>query len=213
MATRKKTPTPAQATEPTADKTEPGVADPATTGTADPLTTPAPAATESTGDEPSPDVTAVQPIIDAMDAGTDSSAKSKIDAALGGIGETPAPTMVNGKYVGDKKLVDGEWVDDPDKAQAFRAEDIFDRIGNAFPHEAQRLVLEELARAVGLTAEGTQSLPDDMPTRGKSTASLRTDLTGYGAFAGGKETAGPAPVPVGRDGKSQLDDTDVDDGK
>lgn len=164
--------------------------------------------------EPSPDMAAVQPIIDVMEANTDTDATAKVEAALGGIGETPAPTMVNGKYVGDKKLVDGEWVDDPDKAvQAVRPEDIFDRIGNAFPHEAQRLVIEELARAVGLTAEGTQNLPDTMPTRGKSTASLRTDLTGHGAYAGGKTQDGPVPVPVGADGKSQLDDADLDDGK
>lgn len=212
MATKKPTAKTA-ASETPVDKSEPGVADPATTGTADPLTTPAPATTEGTDSETSPDIAAVQPIIDSMEANTSSDAKSKIDAALGGIGETPAPTMVNGKYVGDKKLVDGEWVDDPDKVQAVRPEDVFDRIGNAFPNEAQRLVLEEIARAAGLTAEGTVDLPEGMPTRGKSTASLRTDLTGYGAFAGGKDTAGPAPVPVGRDGKSQLSDTDVDDGK
>ena len=211
MAAKKTTTT--QAVEPTAeDKSQPGVADPATTGTADPLTTPAPESSGETTNEPSAELEVLKPIIDSMDANTDSDARAKIDAALGGIGETPAPTMVNGKYVGDKKLVNGEWVDDPDKVAAVRAEDVFDRIGNAFPFEAQRLVIEEIARAVGLTADGTVNLPDGMPTRGKSTASLRTDLTGHGAYAGGKEQTGPAPVAVGTDGNAQVD-VDLDDGK
>ncbi|WP_055128535.1 hypothetical protein [Pseudomonas mediterranea] len=211
---QEKTQTTAAPTEQAVDKSEPGVADPATTGTADPLTTPAPDSTSEKTAEPSAEMEVLQPIIDSMDANTNSDARAKIDAALGGIGETPAPTMVNGRYVGDKKFNQetGEWEADPDKVQAVRPEDIFDRIGNAFPHEAQRLVIEELARAVGLTADGTVDLPDGMPTRGKSTASLRTDLTGHGAYAGGKSQEGPAPVPVGTDGKAQVD-VDLDDGK
>lgn len=175
----------------------------------------------STIEEQSAEMQALQPIIDQMEAGgATSDARAKLDAALGGIGEAPAPTMVNGQYVGDKtyNAETGEWETDPNKAAPVRAEDIFDRIGNAFPFEAQRLVIEELARAVGLTADGTVDLPEGMPTKGKSTASLRTDVTGYGAYAGGKETAGPVPVEVGADGKSQLADqplpaSDVDDGK
>lgn len=160
---------------------------------------------EKTAPEQSAETQVLQPIIDQMEASTNPDLEAKIAQATGGLVE-PQPTMVNGQYVGDKKLVDGEWVPDPDKAAPpVRAEDIFDRIGNAFPFEAQRLVLEELARAVGLTAEGTMNLPDGMPTRGKSTASLRTDVTGYGAYAGGKETAGPVPVPVGTDGTAQVD--------
>lgn len=215
--------TPATAPEASGTSTEqaepgtPGVADPATTGTETPTgESVAPAGSASTGEEQSAEMQALQPIIDQMDAGASSTgARAKLDAALGGLGETPAPTMVNGVYVGDKTYNEetGEWELDPNKAAPVRAEDIFDRIGNAFPFEAQRLVIEELARAVGLTADGTVDLPNGMPTKGKSTASLRTDVTGYGAYAGGKETAGPAPVAVGADGKSQLDQNDLDDGK
>src|SRR5690606_19882881 len=118
-------------------------------------------------------------------------------------GEGPAPTMVNGKSVEGKRY-DAEsdtWVDDEDAATAVRAADIFDRIGEAFPHESQRLVIEELARLVGAD-EASTDLPDGMPAS-KSTASLRTDVSGYGRFTGGG--VGVEPVPVGADGTAQVD--------
>lgn len=145
---------------------------------------------------------AVAPVVGSKPSGD---AKRKLDEALAVAGATPAPTMVNGQLVVGKRLnAKGDaFEDDPDYAaeQALRAEDIFDRIGNAFPLEAQRLVVEELARALGLTEEGTQSLPDDLPKQGKSTASLRTDVSGFGAFAGGKSGVGAIPVAPGADGK------------
>jgi|SRR5215217_6184666 len=120
------------------------------------------------------------------------------------------PTMVNGKFVGNKTFNDktGEWEVDPDAAPAeggVRAEDIFDRIGDAFPHETQRLVIEEIALRAGITAQDSQDLPDNFPTGGKSTASMRTDLTGRGAYAGGRGTKGPAPVAPGADGGARVD--------
>jgi len=130
---------------------------------------------------------------------------SKSGAALeqqaSSYGET-RPTHVNGKYVGDKRLNEktGEWEADPDAVAAeggTRPEDIFDRIGNAFPHEAQRLVIEEIALRAGMTAESSQDLPDNYPTGGKSTASLRSDLTRSGG-----ETSGPVPVPPGENGEA-----------
>lgn len=128
-------------------------------------------------------------------------------AATGSFGES-RPTMVNGKFVGDKKFNEatGEWEADPDAAAAEdapRVEDIFDRIGNAFTHEAQRLVIEEIALRAGITAGGSQTLPENMPTGGKSTASMRTDLTGRGAFAGGRGTSGEV-VPAATSDDAQA---------
>lgn len=117
-------------------------------------------------------------------------------------GDTPKPHMVNGRSVVGKVYDEQteQWVDDPDGAAAVRPADIFDRIGEAFPHEAQRLVIEELARQLGL-GEDTTDLPEDMPTL-KSTASLRTDVSGYGRFTGGGP--GVKPVAPGADGKAQV---------
>ena len=91
--------------------------------------------------------------------------KERVRRALGGVGETPPPTMVNGKSVIGKRLNEntGEWEDDPEAEESpVRAADIFDRIGEAFPHERQRLVIEEIARAAGLGDDSTD-LPEGMP--------------------------------------------------
>lgn len=133
--------------------------------------------------------------------------KSRMEQTLGGVGATPQPTMVNGVYVGDKTYNDktGKWESDPEKAAVSRrAADIFDRIGEAFPHERQRLVVEEIARAAGLSNDSVD-LPDGMPAV-KSTASLRTDVSGFGRFTGGGP--GVAPVEVGGDGTAQVDPAD-----
>lgn len=130
--------------------------------------------------------------------------KERVRVALGNAGDTPAPTMVNGEYVGGKVYDEakGEYVEDPDAAASgVRAADIFDRIGEAFPHERQRLVVEEIARFVGM-GEDTTDLPEGMPTA-KSTASLRTDVSGHGRFTGGG--VGPKPVEPGQDGKAQVE--------
>lgn len=115
--------------------------------------------------------------------------------------------MVNGRYVGDKKLNEktGEWEDDADAvatAGARRPSDIFDRIGDAFLHEAQRRVIEEIARAAGL-GDDTTDLPEGMPTS-KSTASLRTDVSGFGGYAAGGGV-GARPVVPGKDGEAQAE--------
>lgn len=82
-----------------------------------------------------------------------------------------APTMVNGQYVGDKSLHGDKWVVDPAKVvPAARPLDIFDRIGLATPSEALRKVLEEIARAAGMTYDNSQEQP-----AAKSTPSVRSD--------------------------------------
>lgn len=131
--------------------------------------------------------------------------KERVRRALGGVGETPPPTMVNGKSVIGKRLNEntGEWEDDPEAEESpVRAADIFDRIGEAFPHERQRLVIEEIARAAGLGDDATD-LPEGMPTS-KSTASLRTDVSGFGGYAAGGGV-GARPVAPGKDGKAQAE--------
>lgn len=148
---------------------------------------------------------AIAPVIEGMEDQPE--VKERVRQALGNAGETPKPTMVNGRYVGDKKLNEetGEWEDDADAvatAGARRPSDIFDRIGDAFLHEAQRLVIEEIARAAGL-GDDTTDLPEGMPTA-KSTASLRTDVSGFGGYAAGGGV-GARPVAPGKDGKAQVE--------
>ena len=148
---------------------------------------------------------AVAPVIEGMEDQPE--VKERVRQALGNAGETPKPTMVNGRYVGDKKFNEktGEWEDDEDAvatAGARRPSDIFDRIGDAFLHEAQRLVIEEIARAAGM-GDDTTDLPEGMPTS-KSTASLRTDVSGFGGYAAGGGV-GARPVSPGKDGKAQAE--------
>ena len=148
---------------------------------------------------------AIAPVIEGMEDKPE--VKERVRQALGNAGETPKPTMVNGRYVGDKKLNEktGEWEDDEDAvdtAGARRPSDIFDRIGDAFLHEAQRLVIEEIARAAGM-GDDTTDLPEGMPTS-KSTASLRTDVSGFGGYAAGGGV-GARPVAPGKDGKAQAE--------
>lgn len=148
---------------------------------------------------------AIAPVIEGMEDQPE--VQERVRQALGNAGETPKPTMVNGRYVGDKKLNEktGEWEDDADAvatAGARRPSDIFDRIGDAFLHEAQRLVIEEIARAAGM-GDNTTDLPEDMPTS-KSTASLRTDVSGFGGYAAGGGV-GARPVAPGKDGKAQVE--------
>lgn len=148
---------------------------------------------------------AVAPVIEGMEDQPE--VQERVRQALGNAGETPKPTMVNGRYVGDKKLNEdtGEWEDDEEAvatAGARRPSDIFDRIGDAFLHEAQRLVIEEIARAAGLV-DDTTDLPEGMPTS-KSTASLRTDVSGFGGYAAGGGV-GARPVAPGKDGKAQAE--------
>lgn len=148
---------------------------------------------------------AVAPVIEGMEDRPE--VQERVRQALGNAGETPKPTMVNGRYVGDKKFNEktGEWEDDADAvatAGARRPSDIFDRIGDAFLHEAQRLVIEEIARAAGL-GDDTTDLPEGMPTS-KSTASLRTDVSGFGGYAAGGGV-GARPVAPGKDGKAQAE--------
>lgn len=147
---------------------------------------------------------AIAPVIEGMEDRPE--VQDRVRQALGNAGETPKPTMVNGRYVGDKKFNEktGEWEDDADAvatAGARRPSDIFDRIGDAFLHEAQRLVIEEIARAAGL-GDDTTDLPEGMPTS-KSTASLRTDVSGFGGYAAGGGV-GARPVAPGKDGKAQV---------
>lgn len=148
---------------------------------------------------------AIAPVIEGMEDQPE--VQERVRQALGNAGETPKPTMVNGRYVGDKKFNEktGEWEDDEDAAAtagARRPSDIFDRIGDAFLHEAQRLVIEEIARAAGL-GDDTTDLPEGMPTS-KSTASLRTDVSGFGGYAAGGGV-GARPVAPGKDGKAQAE--------
>lgn len=148
---------------------------------------------------------AIAPVIEGMEDQPE--VQERVRQALGNAGESPKPTMVNGKYVGDKKFNEktGEWEDDEDAvatAGARRPSDIFDRIGDAFLHEAQRLVIEEIARAAGL-GDDTTDLPEGMPTS-KSTASLRTDVSGFGGYAAGGGV-GARPVAPGKDGKAQAE--------
>lgn len=148
---------------------------------------------------------AIAPVIEGMEDQPE--VQERVRQALGNAGETPKPTMVNGRYVGDKKLNEktGEWEDDEDAvdtAGARRPSDIFDRIGDAFLHEAQRLVIEEIARAAGM-GDDTTDLPEGMPTS-KSTASLRTDVSGFGGYAAGGGV-GARPVAPGKDGKAQAE--------
>lgn len=156
---------------------------------------------------------AVQVVIDNAKGEDKATVQKRVDEALVNAGVDTQPTMVNGRSVVGKKLNDAgdEWVDDPDYAgqAGVRAEDIFDRIGNAFPHEPQRLVIEELARIAGATAESTVDLPEGQPTL-KSTASLRTDVSGYGRNAGGRGVQGGVPVAPGRDGKAQVENSQGD---
>lgn len=152
----------------------------------------------------SPEQVAIQPVLDA--SGNSDEVKERARVALANAGETPRPTMVNGVYVGGKVYDEATdtWVDDPDATpDAVRAEDIFDRIGNAFQWERQRMVLEEIVRMIldGQDGTSTQELPEGMPTR-KSTASLRTDVSGYGGYAGGGP--GPRPIPTGDKGQAQV---------
>jgi len=147
---------------------------------------------------------AIAPVIEGMEDQPE--VQERVRQVLGNAGESPKPTMVNGRYVGDKKLNEktGEWEDDEDAvatAGARRPSDIFDRIGDAFLHEAQRLVIEEIARAAGL-GDNTTDLPEGMPTS-KSTASLRTDVSGFGGYAAGGGV-GARPVAPGKDGKAQV---------
>lgn len=148
---------------------------------------------------------AIAPVIEGMEDQPE--VQERVRQALGNAGETPKPTMVNGRYVGDKKFNEktGEWEADEDAvatAGARRPSDIFDRIGEAFPHERQRLVIEEIARAAGLGDDSTD-LPEGMPAT-KSTASLRTDVSGFGGYAAGGGV-GARPVAPGKDGKAQAE--------
>lgn len=148
---------------------------------------------------------AIAPVIEGMEDQPE--VQERVRQVLGNAGESPKPTMVNGRYVGDKKFNEktGEWEDDEDAAAtagARRPSDIFDRIGDAFLHEAQRLVIEEIARAAGL-GDDTTDLPEGMPTS-KSTASLRTDVSGFGGYAAGGGV-GARPVAPGKDGKAQAE--------
>jgi membrane protein involved in colicin uptake len=145
---------------------------------------------------------AIQPAIEGVEEQLE--VKARVRNTLGGVGDTPRPQMVNGRSVVGKVYDEEseEWVDDPDAAATagVRASDIFDRIGDAFPHEAQRRVVEEIARAAGM-GEETTDLPDGMPSL-KSTASLRTDASGHGLYTGGGP--GVKPVAPGKDGKAQV---------
>lgn len=145
---------------------------------------------------------AIAPAIEGVEENPE--VKARVRQALAHAGDTPTPTMVNGKSVAGKVYDEktDKWVDDPDTvAPAVRAADIFDRIGEAFPHETQRLVIEEIARFAGMGEDETD-LPEGMPAL-KSTASLRTDVSGHGRFTGGGP--GVKPVPVGTDGKAQVE--------
>jgi hypothetical protein len=67
----------------------------------------------------------------------------------------------------------------PNPEQEPRKEDLFDRIGRAFPHERQRLVLEELLmliKSVDAIADETATEASSIVARGgKSIASRRTE--------------------------------------
>uniref|UniRef100_A0A6M3X5R0 Uncharacterized protein n=1 Tax=viral metagenome TaxID=1070528 RepID=A0A6M3X5R0_9ZZZZ len=146
---------------------------------------------------------AIAPAVEGLE--DDPVVKPRIERAMAisGADFSPKPTMVNGKSVAGK-VYDGEkdeWVDGPSAAASVRASDVFDRIGEAFPHERQRMVIEEIARAAGLSDDSTD-LPEGQPTGAKSTASLRTDVSGYGRFTGGGP--GVTPVEPGKDGKAQV---------
>lgn len=143
---------------------------------------------------------AIKPAVEGVEENPE--VKARVRQTLAHAGDTPKPHMVNGRSVVGKVYDEQteQWVDDPDEAAVVRPADIFDRIGEAFPHEAQRLVIEELARQLGL-GEDTTDLPEDMPTL-KSTASLRTDVSGHGRFTGGGP--GVKPVAPGVDGKAQA---------
>lgn len=146
---------------------------------------------------------AIAPAVEGLE--DDPVVKPRIERAMAisGANYEPKPTMVNGKSVAGKVYdgEKGEWVDDPSAAASVRASDVFDRIGEAFPHERQRMVIEEIARAAGLSDDST-GLPEGQPTGAKSTASLRTDVSGYGRFTGGGP--GVTPVEPGKDGKAQV---------
>jgi len=89
-----------------------------------------------------------------------------------------APTMVNGVSVVGKKLNEAgdAYEHDPEalRAEDSQVSDLFDRIGGAFTNEAQRRVIEELARYLGAERHDTTSLPEGMHAE-KSLASLRQD--------------------------------------
>jgi hypothetical protein len=109
--------------------------------------------------------------------------RAKIDLRQRGV--VPQPETVNGKSVIGKKLNDAgtEWVDDPDYvAPSGAVSTFYDRIGLAFTNEAQRLVVEELARHLGIDDDADaelQTLPEGMSSV-KSVASQRQDLNKLG---------------------------------
>ncbi len=200
----------AEQTKPAETSTDNTTTQPGDQGGATPVTT------QTTDKGPDQDAisSAVQDAVAPAIAGVEDNPaiQERARVALGNVGETPAPTMVNGKYVGDKVFDQdkNEWVDNPDAAAArVRPADIFDRIGEAFPHERQRLGIEEIARAAALSTESTD-LPEGMPAA-KSTASLRTDVSGHGRFTGGGE--GVRPIDVGTDGKAQVEPVDTETSK
>lgn len=200
----------AEQTEPAETSTDNTTTQPGDQGGANPVTT----QTTDKGPDQEAISSAVQDAVAPAIAGVEDNPviQERARVALGNVGETPAPTMVNGKYVGDKVFDQdkNEWVDNPDAAAArVRPADIFDRIGEAFPHERQRLVIEEIARAAGLSTDSTD-LPEGMPAA-KSTASLRTDVSGHGRFTGGGE--GVRPIDVGTDGKAQVEPVDIEASK
>ena len=167
-----------------------------------------------TSTDKSPEEQALQPVLDAAGENPSSELKQRVDQTLANVGETPAPTMVNGVYVGNKKFNEetGLYEADPEAttSAATRPSDIFDRIADATHHEGLRRVLEEIARFAGMTPENTVDLPEGMSAV-KSTASLRTDASGYGGYAAGGP--GARPLPPGRDGKAQVqvEDNEPDD--
>jgi len=146
---------------------------------------------------------AIAPAIEGVEDQPEVKARVQRAMAISGASYEPKPTMVNGRSVAGKSYdaEKDEWVDDPAAAATVRASDIFDRIGEAFPHERQRMVIEELARYAGMTDDSTD-LPEGQPTGAKSTASLRTDVSGFGRFTGGGP--GVTPVDPGKDGKAQV---------
>lgn len=65
--------------------------------------------------------------------------------------EATQPTMVNGKFVGDKTFDEatGKWVLDPAKTAPVQTETLLDRIKGAFPNERQQAVFTELLNVLG----------------------------------------------------------------